>query len=65
MKLKKKKWGEKSKRSLRDGLKRYGKMKTAEFSSKRFFHKITRGCGKGGGGGGWGGNELKKSSNFE
>ena len=55
MKLKKKKWGEKSKRSLRDGLKRYGKIKTAEFSSKRFFHKITRGCRKGGGGGGEGG----------
>ena len=45
MKLKKNKWGEKSKRSLRDRVKRNGKIKTAEFSSKRFFHKITGGRG--------------------
>ena len=31
------KWGKKSKRSLRDGVKRNGKIKTAEFSSKCFF----------------------------
>ena len=54
MKLKKKnKWGKKSKRSLRDGVKRNGKINTVELSSKRFFTQNY--CGGGGGGV----NELK------